>query len=156
MKCYLCSSNYFLLQFFFIHLHGQKSVGIKVTLAGQISHQKFSQATVNGKIPFFPTQTAKKGSDWSTSNFVIRVVEKYRQRFNFYIHFLRNSFLLFSLMKVAPGWSDNVSRVDRTQCVELKFKWYLFCLQKTTYMPWIHYTQNIVYLNSIFAYLKQN
>jgi hypothetical protein len=46
-----------------IYLHGQESVGIKVTLAGQISHQKFSQATVNRKIPFFPTQTAKKGSD---------------------------------------------------------------------------------------------
>ena len=46
-----------------IYLHGQESVGVKVTFAGQISHQKFSQATVNGKIPFFPTQTAKKGSD---------------------------------------------------------------------------------------------
>ena len=121
-----------------IYLHGQESVGIKVTFAGQISHQKFSQATVNGKIPFFPTQTAKKGSDWSTSNFVIRVVEKYRQRFDFYIHFLRSSLFLFPLMGVAPGWTDNVARGKRTQCVNWSLSSICFVCKKTTFIPWIH------------------
>ena len=102
-----------------IYLHGQESVDVKVTFAGQVSHQEFSQATVNRKISFFPAQTAKKSSDGSTSNFVIRVVEKYRQRFDFYIHFLRSSFFFFPLMGVAPGWADNVARQDTVCSIEV-------------------------------------